>query len=247
MIKWGMSLGGYEMGAVALFETYQGGYMKLNRVVLLSALVLAGVLARPVLADPGAEEIKDQLGAVQDEIISLQDLKNDKALRYNRHLYKLTLALIQNQIDDAVKAGNTDRVNNVKAEMVAFTQEHDATWDENIALLDANCKREQLLADYKIFQFRAEAKNAELTNPKKARVMEENISAWTKNKPLIDQRYEITKQIAAAREKEDYKTATELYQKLKEIRAQQRQIDKEISKVILQLQEKNAGEEPLNL
>jgi hypothetical protein len=216
-------------------------------LILFSSWMLAGLMPGAAQADQTMEAIKDQLTQVQNEIIALQDTQNNKSLSYRRHLHRLVLALTQNQIDDAQKSGNAERVNFLKNEMVTLTLERDSTWDESTAILDAQCKRDQLLADQKIIGFKQQAARAAQANPKKAKEFELGVEAWNKYKPLIDQRYDLEKQLSAAREKEDFKTAADLYQKLKDVRQRQRDVDKSITQQMIQIEEKNSGGEPTSL
>ncbi|HXL72792.1 MAG TPA: hypothetical protein VN963_04120 [bacterium] len=210
--------------------------------------VVAVASPGPVNAqDNDSNMIKNQLFDLQEQIIAISDDHSDKDFEFRRHLFRVTMTLIQNQIDDAQKSGNLERVNALKAEMVSLPKEMYATWDNHSALEDLECKKAKLLQDLKIVQLKIVKNKLADLDPKRTEEIDQTIAAIEKSKTLIDQRYELQKELSQAREVEDFKTADTIYQKLKDVRSQQKDIEAETTKQIMQTEEKSPAEESLNL
>ena len=104
-----------------------------------------------------------------------------------------------------------------------------------------------LLQDLKIVQLKIVKNKLADLDPKRTEEIDQTIAAIEKSKTLIDQRYELQKELSQAREVEDFKTADTIYQKLKDVRSQQKDIEAETTKQIMQTEEKSPAEESLNL
>ncbi len=204
-----------------------------------------GLGASRVMADPPDPE--DQITTLHEEITALEDSNKDKELKFNLDLFQLAQELLKDKMEEAQKAGDAKKASECKTEMDNLTAERDATWDEEIPILEARHKLRSLRFDHGLQRLQEEIGRTPEGDFKKLSYLKENLATLEKVKLLNDDFFQLSEQLSSFQRKGDFAATKDVYQKLKDLRQKQRDLSNDENEQMLQNIEKYSGEDSQNL
>lgn len=220
---------------------------KMTTLILFLAVCSISRVSAQEASSQDDQAFDDQINTLQEDVTRLQDIAADKDLIYRRTMHKMLIELFDEKIATAQKAGDTQTVNRLQDEIKNLTTIRDSTWDQKDPILDDQQKIYMLKLDKVSATIqKALAKSGEL-NEQKVSFLKETQAILDKLRPLYVQRYQLWKDLGAARKVEDFKTADDIYQKLKDSRQQERTIRANEKKEVLQMLDKSPALSPQNL
>ncbi|HTC19946.1 MAG TPA: hypothetical protein VK859_03805 [bacterium] len=178
----------------------------------------------PAPTPDDSSAILDQITSIQEDITHLKDLQSDTNLKYRRYLFNIETEALEDRLTEAQKSGDSKRADHLKGELDDMTALQEATWDQNLPILEANHKLELLRVDITLRQVQKKLDNSGELNQKTFDILQKTKETIEKYKPLLEQRFQLQKDLIPARKSLDFKTADEIYKKLGDIRKQMRDI-----------------------
>ena len=222
------------------------------KVILLGSFFAFGLLSRALAQEIPAETqeqeaMLDQISSIDEDINRLKDLQSDATLKYKRFLFKIEKESLEDKLTLAQKAGDSKTADAVKGEIQEMETLRDATWDEDIPLLEARHKLDLLKIDAVLEKIQKKLDDPDALDKKDIEFLQETKDELQKYKPLLDQRLELNKQLVSLRKAEDFQAADQIYEKLKDIRKQIKDLISNSRNQLIKKLGSSSDEDTLNL
>jgi hypothetical protein len=220
----------------------------------LPAATWAEGVPDPSDSQPATDEAQDiqnetyeQLVNLNEDLIELRDQHNDAQLKYTRALYEVCKGVLQDKADAAQKAGDAQGAAAYQAQIVDLKALRDATWDTDLPTLEDRNKIEALKMEQAMALVDKKLANSDELSTKDLAIYTDCQNLLNQYKPLMDQIFELDKELIPVRNAEDWAGADKIYAQLKDVRKQMIKILLDTRNDLFQKVQHSLSDEPKNL